>query len=460
MKRVAALLLGLILITGTIPAGADPDGVWVDYYDFDLRFHLNADAFPLHDREYMQGYADLLETLEFRGNLSGWKDFKYINLNVEVIPNNNPDAAISFRIFGWPRMWLNVSSPLMGEAAVCFQPRRIMAFTVRAYQTFNIPLFSLALLFPTLTAEPVESLIGAWEEGVVNGNSTDSLVTRESIEWIINEWQEELEVNELLIDWIRAATFPLVERKAMEKELRSLPELLRTVTNGGGELTIETDEGSRRYVNDSGDVLYEERQDGSVFESALTLPESPTDYLPGFSFRKEETETESAFEIDLKWDRITEDETLPESMMRVSAEVQHLPKALPADSEFSASVRTEGILIPNVNLLLNGTTTADGQVNLSLTEADRPETGPVFSVTGTVTASPYQGEMWYYIGDIITDYDLFALKDQTLNELRGEVIPGLIEYLPDFLYEIPASSCRSIIDLLERYGMLNLISIN
>ena len=457
MKRMIALLLGILLVLGTAAAGADEEGVWVDYYDFDLRFHLNAEAFSLHDREYMQGYADLLDALEFRGNCSAWKNGKYIDLNVEVIPNGNPDAAISFRIFGWPRTWLNVSSPLLGEAAVCFQPRRIMAFTVRAYQTFGIPLFPAALLFPTLTQEPLEDLADAWEEGIRAGGSTDTLITRESIEWIISEWQEELEVNDLLINWITAATWPLENRQEMEAEL---PELLRHVTNGGGALTVETDGGTKRYVNDSGAVLYEERLDGTVFESALTLPKSSTDYTPGFTFRKEETDSESSFALDVALDRTSDNEELPESILRVKAAAEFLPKALPADAEFSGSVSTEGILLPNFRFQMEGATTADGQTELTLTLTDRPELGPVFSVTGTVTAHPYQGEMWFLIGDIVTDYNLFALNDQTLNSLRSQVVPALIQELPDFLYEIPASACRSILDTLERYGMLELVSMN
>ena len=38
----------------------------------------------------------------------------------EIIPVNSPDAAISFRVFGWVANWLNVSSPLMGADSVCF----------------------------------------------------------------------------------------------------------------------------------------------------------------------------------------------------------------------------------------------------------------------------------------------------------------------------------------------------
>ena len=41
----------------------------------------------------------------------------------------------------------------------------------------------------------------------------------------------------------------------------------------------------------------------------------------------------------------------------------------------------------------------------------------------------------YEIGDIVTDFDLFALNDHTLNTLRGIMIPALTEELPEDLTE-------------------------
>ena len=60
------------------------------------------------------------------------------------------------------------------------------------------------------------------------------------------------------------------------------------------------------------------------------------------------------------------------------------------------------------------------------------------------------------IGDIITDYNLFALNDQSLTLLLGGVVPAMMEELPDFVYEMPTHGIQSILDTLEQYGLLQI----
>ncbi len=152
MKKILALLFACVMILSAGPAGAEGvetgTGPKVDSFDFDLKFHLNADVFPFRQRKQMQGYAELLEDLELKGNYSWCGETQCLDLHLQLIPVNDPDAALSFRLFGWLPNWLNVSSPLLGGNAVCFQPKEIMNFTVRAWEFFQIPLFPLAVLIP------------------------------------------------------------------------------------------------------------------------------------------------------------------------------------------------------------------------------------------------------------------------------------------------------------------------
>ena len=101
MKRLLAFLLILILSCSSISAfGEEVPEVYS--YDFDLLFHMNADVFPARIRSHMQGYADLLNMLELKGNITCQPASKSVDLNATVIPVTNPDAAISFRLYGIP----------------------------------------------------------------------------------------------------------------------------------------------------------------------------------------------------------------------------------------------------------------------------------------------------------------------------------------------------------------------
>ena len=58
------------------------------------------------------------------------------------------------------------------------------------------------------------------------------------------------------------------------------------------------------------------------------------------------------------------------------------------------------------------------------------------------------------IGDIITDYNLFALSDQSLADLVKSVMPALTEKVPDLLYALPTRGVQSLLDTMEKYGLL------
>ena len=459
LKRILATLLALLLLAGTAAVGAEEENPYrADSYDFTLRFRLNADAFSLHDREYMQGYADLLEALEFRGNYSQSMQGKYVDMHFDVVPVTNPEAAVSFRIFGRPKNWLNVSSSLLGDAGVCFQPPQIMAFVVRAWETFQIPLFPIAFAIPTLTEEPYSALREIWAAEVRDREDRSS-ISPETLQTIADNWREQLENDRVMTDWIAAASRPLGDGEYVARELRSLPDLLLNSADGQ-TVTLENPEGGRRYIRHDGTVLFERQEKGNVFESALTLPPSSTDYTPGFTYRSETTEEGSSLSVHFAWDRTSGNEMLPETILRLNAETAQVPASLPADAHFTGAVSTEGTLLPNFSFLLDGVTTAEGSVHVALTLPDRPEMGEVFSCEGSIIQVPRDGELWYEIGDIITDFDLFALNDHTLNTLRGIMVPALAEELPDFIYELPASGCRSILDALEKYGLLQIVAMN
>ena len=64
MKRLLVVFFVLILFSTAISPSLAEDNPSVCSYDFDLRFHMNADIFRVRERDHMQGYAELLNMLE------------------------------------------------------------------------------------------------------------------------------------------------------------------------------------------------------------------------------------------------------------------------------------------------------------------------------------------------------------------------------------------------------------
>ena len=456
MKRIIALLLVCMIFFAAAFAGAEEEKIPdVESYDFSLRFQLNADAFPFRERKKMQGYAELLEALEIRGNYSWCEETDCLDLHLQLVPVNDPDAALSIRIFGWLSNWLNISSPLLGEDSVCFRPKEIMYFVARAWDFFEIPLFPLAVLFPGLVESAYREVEYEWIKRIAVPENGSAVISRERQEEITEGVREQLE-NDVRTTALTAAMLkPLRESELVQKEISALPDLLIHSTEGE-DLTVEADRESVRYVNHRGETLYEEHRTETTYEAALTLPASGTDYTPAYSFRREDGENEYSFRLNVSWDRTSGNEEVPETFLRLNAAMDHVPSAYPADAEFSGEISMEGILLPVFHLLVNGSTGADGNASVSLTLPDRQDLGPVFTCTGTAVPVDYEGRLEYMIGDIVTDYNLFALSDQSLTLLLGGVVPAMTATLPDFLYAMPTHGIQSILDTLEQYGLLQI----
>ncbi len=461
MKRLFVLLLVCIMAFSASGAGADAapgeEDKYrdVDSYDFDLRFHMDADAFPFRQRKLMQGYAELLENLELKGNYSWCEESLCADLNFQLIPVSDPEAALVFRVFGRRTNWLNVSSPLMGEKAVCFQPMDIMFFTSRAWDFFQIPLFPLTIAMPGVLPGVYRELSHEWikeTEGLETGTANE--LTADTIGRITEGLREQLENDQKVTAMTTAIVKTLPGGEMVKDEISALPDLLMHSADGEG-LTVESDGETLRYVNHRGETLYRAYNGGNVTESALTLPPSGTDYTPAYTFRREDGEKDYSLQLEASWDRTSGNETLPETIFRLKAELEQVPFGFPEKAEFSGEISVEGILLPNFHLLVNGITDPDGKLVLSLKLPDKPDSEPVFTCTGTVVPVAYEkGQLVYQMGEIVTDYNLFALNDQSLNELLDTMVPAMTEHIPDFIYAMPTHGVQSVLDTLEQYGLL------
>ena len=464
LKKAASLLLTVILLSGLLPAAAEETKTPViNCYDFSLRFHLEADTFPFRDRKYIQGYEELLDAIEIKGNYAYCPETDCMDLHVTVIPDADPEAALEFRVFGWISNWLNVSSPLMGDKAVCFKPDDMLNFSMRAWDFFQIPLFHFAILSPEILPDAWVELAECWwnETKVMEDNT----LTVEAMDRIAEELRLQFTDDIRVTKLVDAATKPMADSELALDEIHRLPDLL-AVAADGESLTRElekTDEmKDEKWLNHKGETIYHLHKTPDTFEETLTLPGSSSNYIPAYSQSWEKTEKESSFRLDVSWDRVAEEtpenENLPETLLRIRAGIDHLPNEFPTDADFSGRVTVEGIFLPNFDYLIHGVITgSDGAVKLTLSSPDKPDAEPVFTVTGQFTPASYDGPLDYYIGDIITDYSLFDLTDDTLAELVDTVFPAVMEQVPDFVYAIPIHSVQSILDTLEKYRLLQVL---
>ena len=149
----------------------------------------------------------------------------------------------------------------------------------------------------------------------------------------------------------------------------------------------------------------------------------------------------------------------PDTLLHVTVEGSGIPATLPADSSFSVSVSVLGAAYPNYTFLLQGSTTSDGNVSLSLCKpaAGGAEPVEIFRVSGTVHPLDPVKLPNYQKRSLKGSYNVFSFNEQKLSEFSTEVLPSLIRGILSFVEAAPASACQSFLDDLTDIGILDML---
>ena len=456
MRRTwTALALALILLFGSFAcAEGEPE---IFSYDFDIRLRLNAEALPFGEREYMQGYADLLEILEFKGNFSYCPGQDSSDLYLTVIPTTHPASAVSFHIWGIENMH-RVTSPLFGDKELSFNPGAFLGFSISAREVLQIQLPRIALMNPRTTVNALRNLSDIWAEKAGN-LQRDRTVSFGTILEIADAWKAQLEAKTKISYWSEALVDPSLDDGLAARDLREMPGRLAEIAGKKG-LTVRREGNTATVRNSAGEVLFEQTEAEGETAYALTLPESERRYFPCFSWREKTEDGRHSWALDAEWACAEEtartDPETGEILQRLDLHVavNGLPAALPAEAEITGELAQTGFLLPAFRFRMAGKITPEGQVRIALERGDRPEAGEVFVCEGTVTPSVHEAPMVYDWSELNSEYNILSLNyaDQsaTINAVKKPLVLGMI----DFLYELPASSCQSIMDYLEETGVL------
>ena len=457
MRRLlaAALTLALVILTGFSAFAEGEQEIFS--YDFDIRLHLDAEMLPFREREHAQGYADLLELLEFKGNFSYCPSQDSSDLYIDVIPLSNPSSAISFHIWGISNMH-RVTSPLFGDKALCFNPGAFLGFSISAREVLQLPLPYVALMNPRTTVNALRNLSDIWMEKT-GGMQRSGTVSAGTLEKIAEEWRAQLESKTKISYWSEALIDPSLDDGMAALDLMEIPGRLTDIGGRKG-LSVKKDENRTMVRDASGFVLYEQTETENETACTLALPEGEERYFPCISFRKKTEAGRRSFAVDAVWacaeETARKDPETGAALKRLDlhAAVEGLPAALPADTEITGELRQTGFLLPAFRFLLAGKVTPEGQVRIALLPEDRPGAGEVFTCEGTVTPAEHEAPMVYDWSELNSEYNILSLNyaDQstTINAIKRPLVLGMI----DFLYELPASSCQSIMDYLEDTGVL------
>ena len=465
MRKILAFILAGILALGAVCPFAAAEGEPEVYsYDYSLRFHLNPAVYPYRERKHVQGYADLLNLLEVRGTMVRCPGTQSADVHMELAPATNQAAKVSVHLFGTPEM-MKLESSLLGQEVVCFRPNGLMAFAKRAWEAFKIPAPYYVLLVPDTTWQAIRCVPEMWNElvGPVKNGTT---LSWDKVQELAEAWRVKLIGGDSPKNWVTAISYPLENSETLQVAVEDLAKLIRLAADGKNLKFTEKKEkdGVRtlRLKNAAGAILWEEHHSDYAYDCTLSVPEIPVDYIPSWTYKTETADGKIRLSLTADWAKGPGDgaeehayrRDWPETLLSARMEMENLPAAYPSDSAFSGSVSLAGYLLPNFSYLVKGSTTAAGEISLSLTRADQADGDPVFTVTGSVVPKEYGAPLAFVTEEMVTEYNIFALNEDTLYRLFHLIDRPLLRGLIDFLYELPASSCQSIMDDLESFGVI------
>ena len=499
IRRLLSFLCALLILFSAVQALSEST-VFFYSYDFDLAFTLNSDSFPAMVRTRTAGYADLIDRLGLRGNLSWSKVTQSFDLEAELYFTDDPSLSYPFRLFG-SEARIFLTSPLIRNEVILLNMAGMIEFSLKAKNTLGIPLPYIALLIPYSTTHALTGMIRDWND-TVGDLTKGGKISSKTLRNLASLWSDELLNNEHVRWWIMALSTGSEVPYAVEDELNAIPAYCESIA-AAGPMSVTVEPGLTAMRSASGDVLFTRGDSEEGFSLSVALPASGNGYLPRFSFvRRNEGDVYSC-DISASYSResasgpapdsavvpdgededvypdVYEDDAVgyadyyeteeglpsagneyPQALLDFTLHGSGLPRVLPADSAFSVSASNRGGLYPDFAFRLSGETKKDGAIALSITkpfvEGDDPVL--VFSCTGVIhPASEMKYVPDYMLYSLDGVHNVFSFNEQRLAEFTAKVLPHMVRSVFSFIAKAPTSACQSFLDDLTDLGLLDML---
>ena len=501
-KRLACLLCAFVLCFSVAAAGeAKPDA---QRYDFDLTFSLNPEAVPARSRSRAAGYAELLDSLGLRGNITVFGATQSFDMNAELFYRNKPSVSVPFRFYGVPS-YLYLTSPAIGNETLLFNMPALAEFSIKIKKSLETNLSSVMVLYPVIYTYNLWFILRAWDQ--YTGPAGESReISAEQISKLADEWSELLENDTYVNILITALASGSAAPEAVEAELNGFPAYLRDFVAREEPLTVEAGSGTETWRNAAGQTLFTREETENAQRLELNLPADEYRYAPSMSWNlsRGENSLDLSFDASLirqeaalpygdeedeyaapspediegleeegeafpltggeeEYEGSLDDEEgsdWPETMLQFSASASSVPTVFPCDSSITAGASMKGVIYSNFDFTLSGKTEKDGSVSVSVC-LPREGAAPaeLLSCAGTLVPGPVESvpDFNYTPGEMYGNYNFFSFSEYYVAKFKNAVTRPLLKYLLDFVAEAPTSACQALLDDLTDSGIMNMM---
>ena len=448
LRRALALLLILALCMPLVALAEDD----VHGLRMNLSFQMDPSAYPEEEQELLQGIGDMLNILGVQAELAWEGNLLSQNTsfdsNVSLALGEQADL-VQLHLYGTPSH-IVVGSNLLGDQQVMLNMLAWLEFSMKTYFYLGMPLQNVALCTSTYAhTSAFEALAAVWNP-VMNATQGTRTISRESILEMLPQIMDTAQYDRAFTYWLQALLLDAGYDSMVLDALYYAPEWADGfLAEDGIQVTVA--DGEETWT--TGDLtLFHRNSEGWT----LSLPATGE----GYTTLATMTQTEDSRTLRLCFGLEEEADVLDLTLSATG-----LPTGEDGTGKAELTLDRTGSMLGEAHLRWavdwTRTTQENGlgawEIRAAQTHA---ETGAeMLVISGTLTECVPEVALGWDTQELINaGINIFSVYEDTLAEfVRNVQEPFLTAMLP-VLVQLPASSYDSIFQLLEQYGVLDVLT--
>lgn len=451
MKQLRRALALLLILALCLPLGACAEDD-VHGLNMNLSFQMNPSAYPAEEQELLQGIGDMLNLLGVQAELA-WEgnllsqDTSF-DSSVSLSLGEQADL-LQFHLYGTPSH-IVVGSNLLGDQQVMLNMLAWLEFSMKTYFYLGMPLQNVALCTSTYAhTSAFEALAAVWNP-VMNATQGTRTISRESILDMLPQLADTAQYDRAFTYWLQALLLDAGYDGMVLDALYSATDWADGFLDQDGIQVTVTDQ---EETWTTGDLTLFHR-DGAGW--TLALPATGE----GYTVHATMTQGEDSRMLRLCFGLEEEADVLDLTLSATG-----LPTGEDGKGKAELMLDRTGSMLGEQHLRWGvdwtRTTQADGlgawEIRAAQTNAD---TGAeMLVISGTLTECVPEVALGWDTQELIdAGINIFSVYEDTLAEFVRKIQEPFLTAMLPVLVELPASSYQSIFQLLEQYGVMDLLT--
>jgi len=440
MNSLSRRLLALLLALLTLASAAHAEEQAVQAYSYTLNFDMDASAYPEADQELLAGIADLLNILHISGVYAD--DGTGFEHQLSLQLSDNERTLTDFSVYGVPERWW-IESSLLGDEKLLINNLALLEFAMKAHAHLGMPLqYPMLLINPFVHTSAFEWILPTWTE-TFQGEGSRAITKDAAIE-LAQFIADNGENDRTFYYWVSALTREIGIDTDIFDCLYFLGDWADYVIDDNG-IQITVDGATETWLNGA-DVLFTRTADESSESWQLSLP--PADYGHVLTASYEKSGQQLAFALDVMLEE-------PGDTLALRLTGNGLSEAFPFSGTATLSIDLSGSLMP-APLSLRFKAISDGSYYI-VTQTDAVTDAPMLTLTGHIRKAPESDVLAYTTATIEDSFNILSINDASLAELLSRIARPMITGAWPLMVQIPASSFASLFDILDEYGVLDIV---